>query len=62
MPFSANRLINGDWEVTMKASTFFGRVNYGHEDRRRFAYCTHENDAEVIVDALNAAEQRGELR
>lgn len=48
--FAYRKLDNGNFEVVM----IEGKV-------RQFAVCTHENDAEVIVDALNAARKRGEL-
>lgn len=62
MPFAANRTVSDGWEVLMKGGTLGERTGYPRGNDRRFAYCTHENDAEVIVDALNAAEERGELR
>lgn len=58
MPFTYQRLANDDFEVVMQPNTIFSRPNVP----RRFAYCTHENDAEVITEALNAAERRQELR
>lgn len=56
MPFLCEKLKNGDYEVVMLKGT----VHRGHQ--RRFALCTHENDAETIVELLNEAEKNGVLK
>ncbi len=61
MPFASEKLDNGDYEVIMQGGTLRGRVNYPKGADRRFALCTHQNDAQVIVDLLNWAETNGTL-
>lgn len=58
MPFTIQKLQDGNYEVIMKAGTISSRPRVD----RRFAYCTHENDAEVIVDCLNNAEKLSILK
>lgn len=53
MSFRYEKLPDGNYEVIMQAYTLPGNSS---TKERRFAYCTHENDAEVIVQALNIAE------
>ena len=61
MPFMFEKIEGGNFEVLMKGGTLRGRVNYPKNTDRRFALCAHENDAEVITDALNKCEQLGIL-
>lgn len=61
MPFSVEKTHDGDFEVLMHADTLHKRWNRGTKNRR-FALCTHENDAEVIMDALNNCEKLGILK
>lgn len=61
MPFTYQKTDGGDYEVLMHADTLHKRWNRGTKERR-FALCTHENDADVIVDALNNVEKLGILK
>ncbi len=59
MSFTFEELPDGNFEVIMKADT----LNWARPRiDRRFALCTHRNDAEVIVEALNRSESTGLLR
>lgn len=61
MPFRYHCLKIGHYEVIMEPNTLhIGGRKSGEE--RRFARCTHENDAEVITDALNTCEKLGLLK
>ncbi len=61
MSFRTQKLDNGDYEILMEGGTLKGRVNYPKNTDRRFALCTHENDAQVIAGLLNWAESNGTL-
>lgn len=58
MPFSVNRLVHDAWEVIMEPGTLRGSRS---TLPRRFAYCLHENDAQVIADSLNMSEKLCQL-
>lgn len=58
MPFKYEKTYTDSYEVLMLPDTIHCRPNI----ERRFALCNHENDAEVIADALNHYEKTGLLR
>lgn len=61
MAFAYQETQDGNYEIVMLGGTLRGRVNYNKKAERRFALCTHKNDAEVTVAALNDAENNGAL-
>ena len=62
MPFLSRSLPDGDCEVVMLEGTVYSGGPASRVQPRRFATCTHINDADTVAESLNMCEELGLLK